>query len=222
MVAATCLAVAATLVVITTLGGLAPVWLSAAGLAAVVLGAAATRIVWVEVRITRREASFDRARQTEAFAARSATVSAEHTALVERLGSRLRTADADVEQLRTRLAHTVRQRTLAEREASRLRRRLHAVQQTAVTQAPGADAGAQVTREALHEELVRAREALADARRSALSYRQQVDMLRVEVAALQDALVERRAEQADELASWQAPEPDGVVRLASWGGRRHA
>ena len=220
LVASSLLVLAATLVAVAAVSGAGTAWLTASGAAAVVLGAAAARITWSEVGATRRQAAYDRARQTEMFAAQSAERSAEHTAVVVGLGSRLQVAERDVVDLRTRLALTTERHARAEREAARLRARLQTAQSSVDTHGPSSETGPAE----LREELARVREALADARRVALSYRQQTETLQREIIRLQDALVERHAEQVDELASWQAAEAEteGVVRLATWGDRRHA
>jgi hypothetical protein len=96
---ATALLGLATLVVLLTLPGQSPLWLSVAAVFTLLCGATASRIVYSELVQSRREAQRDRSAQAKAYTSLFSERAHEHAAFTSAMTDRLARRDREVTEL---------------------------------------------------------------------------------------------------------------------------
>jgi ABC-type nickel/cobalt efflux system permease component RcnA len=124
------LLVLATLLVLVALPTQSPLWLSVAAVASLLLGWAAARIIYSELRQSRREAAADRAAQARAYRDMFAARAAEHAEFTSALAERLLRRDREVADLAAAAASAERRAAEAEGRVQREARRLVEAQET--------------------------------------------------------------------------------------------
>lgn len=161
------LAVAAVLVAASFATGAAGVR-AAAAIAAVVLGAAATRITHAELLQTRRDAAADRAQQAQAFQVIDTRRTDDHRRFVAKLTSEAESREDVVRELETALV-------AAQRRAAEITRKFSAEARRAQL--------AEDENELLERRVTESDERAAEAIVHLIELEQEVDVLRAELAA---------------------------------------
>lgn len=120
---ATALLGLATLVVLLTLPGQSPLWLSAAAVFALLCGATASRIVYSELVQSRREAQQDRSAQAKAYTSLFSERAHEHASFTSAMTDRLARLDREVSDLEGAVVLAERRAVDAETRVQREARR---------------------------------------------------------------------------------------------------
>jgi hypothetical protein len=176
-VAVALLALAAVLVLAAVLSG-SWVVLTLAALVAVVLGAVATRITHSELMETRREAARDRAEQAQAYRDLTVARTAEQAEFAQTMESRIAAHETAIHDLEVALT------SAQKRAAEATRKRNSEARRADLAEREGRDTA---------EQLEAAEERAAEAIVRVAELEQQIDVLKAEVLAWQNAPARRHA-----------------------------